>query len=387
MRRLLLLGSAVVFLDVTFYTAITPLLPMYVDDLGLSKGGAGVLTASYAAGTLVAALPSGFVAARVGPRRALLFGLLLLGFASLVFGFSHSVLLLDAARFLQGVAGALAWAGALTWLIVSSPEERRGSVIGDILGVAVAGSLVGPAIGALAETVGTELVFSSVLAVTVALALVAVRIPEAPHAEPQKLSEVREAMLSPSVLWATWYVAAPSAMFGVVEVLVPLRMDELGGGAGLVAAGFSAGAAIEAMLAPAVGRFSDRVGRLRPYAAGMLVCVVAVALLPAASGLGVVFAVLIGVAVGAGLCFAPALAMLSDAADATRLHQGFAMGLINMAWASGQVLGGVGGGAAASVAGDALPCLLAAALLLATVVAARPMGLGGRRRVRPHEAP
>ena len=118
MRRLLLLGSAVVFLDVTFYTAITPLLPMYVDDLGLSKGGAGVLTASYAAGTLVAALPSGFVAARVGPRRALLFGLLLLGFASLVFGFSHSVLLLDAARFLQGVAGALAWAGALTLSLI-----------------------------------------------------------------------------------------------------------------------------------------------------------------------------------------------------------------------------------------------------------------------------
>ena len=143
MRRLLLLGSAVVFLDVAFYTAITPLLPMYADDLGLSKGSAGILTASYAAGTLIAALPSGFVAASIGPRRALLSGLLLLGLASLAFGFSHHVLLLDIARFVQGVAGALAWAGALTWLILSSPETRRGSVIGDILGVAVAGSLWG----------------------------------------------------------------------------------------------------------------------------------------------------------------------------------------------------------------------------------------------------
>src|SRR6476660_7610123 len=217
MRRLLLLGSGVVFLDVAFYTAITPLLPTYVDDLGLSKGGAGILSASYAAGTLIAALPAGFVAARVGPRRALMSGLLLLGLASVVFGFSHHVLMLDAARFIQGVAGAMAWAGALTWLILSSAEARRGSVIGDILGVAVAGSLLGPAIGALAESVGTELVFSSVLVITVALALFALRIPEPQETERQTLSEVKEAMLSPTVLRATWYVAAPSAMFGVIE--------------------------------------------------------------------------------------------------------------------------------------------------------------------------
>ena len=71
-------------------------------------------------------------------------GLLLLGLASLVFGFAQHVVLLDAARFVQGVAGALAWAGALTWLILATPEERRGSVIGDVLGIAIAGALLGP---------------------------------------------------------------------------------------------------------------------------------------------------------------------------------------------------------------------------------------------------
>ena len=255
-------------------------------------------------------------------RRALLSGLLLLGLASLAFGFSHHVLLLDAARFVQGVAGALAWAGALTWVILSSPETRRGSVIGDILGVAVAGSLLGPAIGALAESVGTEVIFSSVLVVTVALALVALRIPEPKGTERQPLSEVKEAMLRPTVLRATWYVAAPSAMFGVVEVLVPLRIDELGGGAGLVAAGFTAGAAIEAILSPAVGRVSDRVGRLRPYALGMLISFPGGSAAGRVGALGVVFAILIVVSVGAGLCFTPALAMLSDAAEAPACTRG-----------------------------------------------------------------
>jgi MFS family permease len=110
-------------------------------------------------------------------------------------------------------------------------------------------------------------------------------------------------------------------------------------------------------------------------------------LLPVAGALGVVFVVLIAISVGAGLCFAPSLAMLSDAAEDTRLHQGFATGLINVAWATGQVVGGVAGGAAATAAGDALPCLVAAGLLLVTLAAARPMGVAARRRVRPHEAP
>ena len=47
MRRLLILASAIIFLDVTFYAAITPLLPTYVDDLDLGKAEAGILTASY----------------------------------------------------------------------------------------------------------------------------------------------------------------------------------------------------------------------------------------------------------------------------------------------------------------------------------------------------
>jgi MFS family permease len=384
MRRLLLLGSTVVFLDVAFYAAITPLLPDYVDELGLSKAAAGVLSAAYAAGTLTASLPAGLMAARVGPRRTLLAGLLLLGLSSLVFGFGNHVLLLDAARFVQGVAGALAWAGALTWLIVATPEDRRGSVIGDVLGVAIAGALLGPVLGATAERIGTEPVFSSVLVLTIALSLAALRMAEPGRGAQQSLREVSQAILGPGVLRTTWYVAAPSVLFGVIAVLLPLRIDELGGGATLVAAGFAVGAGIEAILAPVMGRLSDRVGRLRPYAAGMLICAGGIALVPAFGSLGVVMTLLIVICVGAGICFAPALAMLSDAAEISGLHQGLASGLINMAWAVGQVTGSVGGGIAATGAGDALPCLLAAALLLVTAVLARQPRLEPRAPVSPH---
>ena len=60
--------------------------------------------------------------------------------------------------------------------------------------------------------------------------------------------------------------------------------------------------------------------------------------------------------------------MLSEMAESSRLHQGFAAGLSNMAWAAGQVIGGLAGGGVASVAGNAAPSLAIVVLLLGTVV-------------------
>ena len=75
MRRLVLLVSAIVLLDVAFFAAVAPLLPHYVDEFGLSKSGAGILTGAYAAGNLVAAIPAGWLAGRWGVKPTTLMGL------------------------------------------------------------------------------------------------------------------------------------------------------------------------------------------------------------------------------------------------------------------------------------------------------------------------
>jgi MFS family permease len=356
-----------VFFDVVFFSAIAPLLPDYVSDLGLSKAQAGVLSASYAAGTLVFSLPAGLLAASFGPRRTVIVGLLLLGVSSVAFGFANEFVLLDCARFIQGGAGALIWSGALTWLISASPPERRGSIIGTALGTAVAGALLGPALGSLAATIGTEPVFSAVLGVAIALAAFASRLPEAEAPERQDLHEVAETMFSRPIVMATAFVAIPSVMFGAVEVLVPLQIADLGGGHALIAGGFIAGAALEAVLAPIAGRFSDRAGRRLPFMVGLSICAVAMAAVAIGQAMSVVMAGLILTSLGGGICFTPALTMLSEAAETSQLHQGFAAGLSNMAWAAGQVVGGLAGGGAASVAGNAAPSLAIIVLLLGTV--------------------
>src|SRR4029079_7315104 len=102
MRRLLVLVCALVAVDTMLYAALTPLLPHFAHDLHLSKAGAGVLVAAYAAGALVGGLPGGLATARLGARRAVFIGLALMGLSSLAFAFVHGFLPLAAPPFLPG---------------------------------------------------------------------------------------------------------------------------------------------------------------------------------------------------------------------------------------------------------------------------------------------
>src|SRR6266516_1453334 len=102
MRRLVWLVSLLVALDTLLYAALTPLLPHFQHELGLSKTHAGVLVAAYPAGALIGGLPGGVAAVRLGARRAVLVGLTLMGLSSIGFAFAGSFDTLFAARLLQG---------------------------------------------------------------------------------------------------------------------------------------------------------------------------------------------------------------------------------------------------------------------------------------------
>jgi MFS family permease len=377
-RRLLLLISAIMFVDTTFYAVVAPLLPHYADDLGLSKASAGILLAAYPAGTLTGSLPSGVLAMRFGPRRTVLTGLALLGVSSLGFAFAHSVVLLDAARFVQGVGGACSWAGGLAWLVSSAPADRRGSVIGTALGAAIGGALLGPVLGAAAAAIGTGPVFGAVAAVAGALALAAAAEPGG-HSSAEAGATVRQTFAAPRVRAGMWLVALPGLGFGVVDVLVPLRLDHLGVAQAGVAAAFLVSAAGETIVSPVVGRLSDRRGASVPIRLGLLVSAGLTVVLPLAGAPLLTGALLVATTASLGMFWAPAMSLLSGAAEAVGAQQGLAFGLVNLAWALGMVVGAAGGGAMAKATSDAAPYAVLTALLVATllVVVRRPAVLAG----------
>jgi len=372
LRRVLVLVSAIVLLDVLFYSAIAPLLPWYTDTLHLTKSQAGLLAGSYALGTLLASLPAGWIAARRGTRPTLLLGLGLLAVASIAFGFGTSFPVLAGARFVQGVAGAASWAAALAWLVEVAPRERRGQLIGVTLGMGVAGAMGGPLLGAVAEALGPALVFPAVAVVASGLGVGVVLT--ATRGEAPPTGDLRPALRDRRVWAGSWLTALGAVFFGTYGVLVPLRLDGLGVGATGVAAVFLVAAAVEAVTSPLVGRLSDRRGRLLPLRAGLAGIAVSSVLLPRPQMAWLLAAVVLVAAGTGGMLFAPASALLSDGAEDAGLPQGIVFGLFNFAWAGGQVAGAAGGAWLADVTTDTVPYRVVAVLAVASLGA-----LSGRR--------
>jgi predicted MFS family arabinose efflux permease len=72
--------------------------------------------------------------------------------------------------------------------------------------------------------------------------------------------------------------------------------------------------------------------------------------------------------------WAPAMAMLSDAADQAGLDQALAFSISNLAWAAGHVFGAGAGGAVAEATSDAVPYGALAVACAATLVGLAAIG-------------
>jgi MFS family permease len=374
---LLALVCAVVLVDTVFFTALTPLLPHYVQTVGLTKAGAGLLVAAYPAGTLVGALPGGVLASRLGYRPTVLLGLALMSASTLVFGWATNPVVLDGARFVQGLGGACTWAAALAWLATASPEERRGELLGTALGAAVVGALFGPIVGIVANQVGTGPAFAGAAVAGAILMALTFAVAAPPAVPPQPLRAAWPAFRDRQVSAGLWLTLLPGLAFGVMDVLAPLRLSQLGASAEVIGGTFLIAAAIESGISPLAGRLSDRRGTLLPVRIALTGAVVVSLLTPVLPS-GYLLVVLLAVGLPSyGALFAPATALLSAGADRLGLHQGLAFGLANLAWATGQAVAALVSGALAQATSDFVPYALLAATLLGTLAAVHRM-IGAR---------
>jgi MFS family permease len=370
MRRLLLLVCAIVAVDTTFFTALTPLLPHFADKYDLSKAAAGLFIATYAAGALLGAIPGGVATSRWGPKAAVLTGLTLMSASSLGFALADDVWTLSLARFLQGFGSVFSWAGGLAWLIGVAPRERRGELLGTAMGSAVFGALMGPVLGAVAGLVGVRLAFLIVSAVGAALIAWAGSTPAAAP-EPQRLAEGLRALRGPQIYAGAWLIVLPALLFGVLIVLVPLRLDEFGWGTIAIGAVFLATTALEVVLNPLLGRLTDRRGRMQPVRAALLASIAVSLLLAWAGRPAAIVPLVLAAGIAYGSFYTPGLALISDGAEEQGVAKGLAFGLMNAGWAVGAIVGPAVGGTLASIAGDAVPYLLMAALCAATYAVSR----------------
>jgi MFS family permease len=383
MRRLLVLVSAVVLVDTMLFAALTPLLPEYTEEFGISKAGAGLLVATYAIGVLAGAVPAGLIASRVGAKPAALTGLLIVGGASVAFAFAGDAWTLGLARFAQGIGSALSWAGGLSWMIGAASSGRRGQLLGTALGAAIFGALLGPVLGGIASVAGTRETFTAVALAAVGVFVLGLRVPGVPRETPS-FAAVRRAFRNPRFLGGMWLMLLPALLFGTLTVLAALDLDRLGWGAIAIGALFFTAAALEAVVNPFVGRLTDRIGALRPVTVALPAGVVGALALAWANEPALIAVLVLATSVAWGTLFTPGMTLLSRGAEAAGLPQALAFGLMNGAWATGAMIGPSLGGALGEAAGDPVAyglCAVACAVTFLGVLRWHSVGSSANKRL------
>jgi EmrB/QacA subfamily drug resistance transporter len=161
-------------------TIVNVALPSIQDDLGFSQSNLAWVVNAYliAFGGLL--LLAGRMGDLIGQRRIFLIGLVIFTCASLLCAMAQSQGLLIAARFVQGVGGALASAVILGMIVTMFPEPReQAKAIGVYGFVASAGGSIGLiAGGALTEAINWHWIFFINLPIGIATAFLARRLVE-----------------------------------------------------------------------------------------------------------------------------------------------------------------------------------------------------------------
>jgi MFS family permease len=367
-RRLLALSCAIVLVDTIFYAALTPLVPLFEEEFGLSKSAVGILSGAYGAGVLVGSVPGGYLASRSGVKITALVGLILMSVTSVMFALVDTTWLLVAVRFAAGIGSTLSWVAAFTWLVDRAPEERRAEMIGVMVSAAVVGALLGPVLGSVAATVGLLPAFA-VVAIVGGVIAVWAALEQAPVSSGDiSLLPALRTVRQPLLLTSLWFIGLSPLLFSALAVLVPLELNGLGWGAAAVGTVFLVSAIFEAFIHPLLGRWSDRSGYRPPIFVGLLTSIGILLLLtwvgnPWLIGLLVVLA---GGAFNATLV--PGTALFSRDTEKAGMERAVTFAITNFAWATGYAVGAPLGGFLADLRGDALSYLTLTVVCLSTIV-------------------
>jgi EmrB/QacA subfamily drug resistance transporter len=168
-------GMLMIVLDVTI---VNVALPSMQDDLGFTSSSLAWVVNAYLITFGGLLLLAGRLGDLLGRRRVFLTGLAVFSVASALCGAAQSQEMLVAARFLQGVGGAMTSAVVLGMIVTMFPEPReQAKAIGVFAFVASAGGSVGLLLGGvLTEAINWHWIFFVNLPIALATAVLALRL-------------------------------------------------------------------------------------------------------------------------------------------------------------------------------------------------------------------
>ncbi len=297
--------------------AILPIIAPFAVEQGATLAMAGLIAAMLPVGQILADLPAGALASKLGDRMAMLLAGSLAALAFLGAALSPSLLTLGAAVLLVGAANAVFHLARHSYLTAVTPACQRARVLSTLGGVHRIGQFAGPFAGALVTLAGdTRAVFLVAVATSVAATVTVLLAKPKPADEgmPEPGSSAgAPAGPGPTLLgilvehrrmfWSLGLVALlVGGIRGARQQVIPLWGEHIGLDPTTISLIFGLAGGVDMLLFYPAGKVMDRFGRLWLGVPAMLMLGAAMALVPTtATALGLsAVGILLGFANGLG---------------------------------------------------------------------------------------
>ena len=333
-------AGAILFTDMLLQGLAIPVLPLLPAVVEQGAAAIGILFASYAVAMVVATLFAGRLVDRRGPKGLLVTGLIVLAIATLLFATGGPYWLLLVARFVQGIAGGVAWVAALSLIAATTGFDKRGQMMGIAMSTVTLGVLVGPPLaGFLVDAFGPASPFlvATVVAIVDLILLVAF-IP----GSPRQTDDTAGPFTVLRVPGSASIVAAIAIGAAVLAAVQPVLPGHLGAQATSTTIGvlFGVAALVSIIANPIVGRFVASVSPRLLIGIGIVAVVAALLVLGWSTS---VWQVGVGMGIlglSSAMLLAPATTLISEQGfRSTPPTLGGSFALYNLAYAAGLAVG------------------------------------------------
>jgi len=365
---------------------VSPLLPIYAENLGATGIWLGVIFSAFALSRSVFMPIIGRISDRRGRKWIILTGMFAYAVLSLAYLIAGSVYSLTAVRFAHGLASAMVVPIAMAYIADLSEKGKEGSHMGNFSISMFLGMGVGPLLGGfLNDTFGMPSVFYAMAGLSAfATLLVAISLPEAKpggFALPDAPSTPMPALIKLPVMQGVMVFAFISALGrGGMMVFVPVFGPLIAISPFEVGIVLSANTFLMALLQVPIGRLTDTGNKVALIVAGSTIAAIALAVIPLTHSFLPLLLVTSLIGVG-GAIQQPAIMALTVDAGRT-IGMGTSMGAYNTVFGIGMIIAPLMGGAFMDFVGiEAVFYVGGAISLIGTVIFAAMMQRSARREV------
>lgn len=158
-RGALLILMLNLFLVFTGIGLIIPIMPKYMDNLGITGSTVGLLVAAFSLTQFLFSPLAGRLSDQLGRKKMIVSGMVLFAISEAMFGMASNSALLFLARMLGGISAAMIMPSVMAYAADVTTDEERAAGMGYINASITTGFIIGPGIGGYIAEFGIRVPF------------------------------------------------------------------------------------------------------------------------------------------------------------------------------------------------------------------------------------